>query len=57
MESASIAQTAERNHIPVIVLRTISDGVNETTNAYKKNKQSIAKTPAITVIDILKKDK
>ena len=57
MESASIAQTAERNHIPVIVLRTISDGVNETTNDYKKNKQSIAKPPAITVIDILKKDK
>lgn len=55
MESASIAQTAERNHIPVIVLRTISDGVNETTNAYKKINKVLQKKLQLQLLIYLKK--
>ena len=57
MESAAIAQTAKRNNIPVLVLRTISDGVNDATNEYKQNKQNIAKIPALMVVEMLKSDK
>ena len=57
MESAAIAQTAKRNNIPVIVLRTISDEINHNTNEYKQNKQSIAKIPALIVIEMFKSDK
>lgn len=53
MESAAIAQTAKRNNIPVVVIRTISDGINDTTNEYKQNKQNIARKPALIVIEVL----
>lgn len=56
MESAAIAQTAERNNIPVVVLRTISDGLNDTNKEYKLNKQNIAKIPALIVIKFLKSE-
>lgn len=56
MESAAIAHTAKRNNIPVIVVRTISDGVVDKTNVYNKNKLDIAKKPAQVVIDVLKAD-
>lgn len=56
MESAAIAQTAMRNNIPVIVLRTISDGVNGTTKEYYQNKQNLARKSALTVISALKTD-
>ena len=56
MESAAIAHTAKRNNIPVIVVRTISDGVVDKTNVYNKNKHDIAKKPAQVVIDVLKAD-
>ena len=39
MESAAIVQTARRNNVPVIVLRTVSDEINDTTKEYKTNKQ------------------
>jgi len=54
MESAAIAQTAKRNDIPVIVLRTISDGLEDSTNAYKQNKQTVAKAPALITVKLLK---
>ena len=54
MESAAIAQTAKRNNVPVIVLRTISDGLNDSTSEYKKNKINISKQPALKVISVLK---
>ncbi|MGN0017723.1 MAG: 5'-methylthioadenosine/adenosylhomocysteine nucleosidase [Candidatus Gastranaerophilaceae bacterium] len=57
MESAAIAQTASRNNIPVIILRTISDGLNEATTEYKQNKQTIAKKTALTTVKILESDK
>ena len=57
MESAAIAQTAKRNNIPFIVLRTISDGLNETAKEYKQNKQSSANKPSLMVVKILKSDK
>jgi len=56
MESAAIAQAAQRNNTPVIILRTISDGLDETTNEYKQNKQKIIQKPALIAIDILKAD-
>lgn len=57
MESAAIVQTAKRNNIPVVVLRTISDGVNDTTNDYRQNKTDVADAPALAVALILKSDK
>ncbi len=57
MESAAIAQTAQRNNVPVIVLRTISDGLDGTTDEYKQNKQNIAKKPAQITVKTLKSDK
>ena len=54
MESAAIAQTAKRNNVPVIVLRTISDGLNDSTSEYEKNKINISKQPALKVISVLK---
>ena len=57
MESAAIVQTARRNNVPVIVLRTVSDEINDTTKEYKTNKQNIAKQSALAVISILKSDK
>ena len=54
MESAAIAQTAKRNNIPIIVFRTISDGLNGTTEEYNQNKQDIAKKPASIIIRTLK---
>lgn len=54
MESAAIAQTAKRNNIPVIILRSVSDGLNESTDEYKQNKQDIALKSALTVLEILK---
>ncbi len=57
MESAAIAQTANKNNIPVIVIKTISDGINDSTNEYNKNKQTLAQNPALAIIDILKYNK
>lgn len=57
MESAAIAQSAKRNNLPVIVMRTISDGVNDTSNEYNKNKQNIAVKSATIVVTVLKSDK
>ena len=54
MESAAIAQTAERNNIPVIVLKTVSDGINDSEKEYTENKKDTAKQTALTVISILK---
>lgn len=57
MESASIAQTAKRNHTPFIILRSISDEVKDSSKEYKQNKQNIAKIPALMVVDILKSNR
>lgn len=45
------------NNVPVIVIRTISDGLNENTSKYKQNKQTISKIPAKIIIAVLKADK
>ena len=55
MESAAIVQTAERNNVPVIILRTISDSENNSTDEYKQNKKSSAEQSALNIIEILKK--
>ncbi|MCR5265143.1 MAG: 5'-methylthioadenosine/adenosylhomocysteine nucleosidase [Cyanobacteria bacterium RUI128] len=57
MESAAIAQTANRNNVPVIVIRTISDGKNESTKDYNKNKHNTAEKSALALISILEADK
>ena len=53
MERAAIAQTAQRNNIPVIILRAVSDELNDNEKEYKQNKQNIALKSALTVIEIL----
>ena len=57
MESAAIAQTAQKNNIPFIIIKTISDGLDGTTDEYKQNKQNIAKKPAQITVKTLKSDK
>ncbi len=53
MESASIAQTAQRNNVPLIVVRTISDSENNSISEYKKNKKTSAQKSALIVKSIL----
>ncbi|MBR1680475.1 hypothetical protein IJ707_01645 [bacterium] len=57
MKSAAIAQTAQRNNIPVIVIKTISYVAGDTTYEYMQNKQNIARKPALIILEILKFDK
>lgn len=40
MESAAIAQTSQRNNIPLLGIRTISDSENDSTSEYKHNKKN-----------------
>ena len=51
MESAAIAQTAQLNNIPIIVIRTISDSSD--VEEYKKNKLIYAKKSAQIIIDFI----
>ncbi len=53
MESAAIAQTTQKNNIPVIVLRTISDSENDSTSEYKQNKKSSAQKAALYILSVL----
>ena len=55
MESAAITQTAERNNVPIIVLRTISDSENNSTDEYTQTKRNSAKLAAISIVEFLKK--
>ncbi len=58
MESAAIAQTAKRNNTPVIILRTISDGANDTIKEYKQNKPTTAqKASEITLSTLFYENK
>lgn len=54
MESAAIVQTAKRNNIPVLVLRTISDENDGSEKDYNQNKQNTAQQSALLVLDFLK---
>lgn len=54
MESAAIAQTAQRNNIPVLVLRTISDTNKDSTDKYTKNKLSLTQESANYIFSMLK---
>ena len=54
MESAAIAQTSKRNNTSVIIMRIISDGLNDATNEYKQNKESLANKLALLVVAVLK---
>ncbi len=56
MESAAIAQTTQRNNIPLIVIRTISDSENNSVSEYKKNKETTAIQTALSVLSVLNKD-
>ncbi len=42
MESASIAQTAMKNNVPVVVIRMISDTLNTSANDYDKTEKDLA---------------
>ena len=56
MESAAIAQTAEKNNIPLIVIKTISDSENNSVSEYKQNKNITATRVALAILSILNKD-
>ncbi len=53
MESAAIAQTAQKNNVPLIVIRTISDSENNSTSEYEKNKKTSSKKSALIIQSIL----
>ncbi len=57
MESASILQTAQRNNIPAIIIRIISDEKENSTNEYAKNKANIAQKLALDIISVFKAEK
>ena len=56
MESAAIAQTAQINNVPLIVIKTISDAENNSVSEYKQNKKTTAIKAASSVIYVLNKD-
>lgn len=56
MESAAIAQTTQRNKVPLIVIRTISDSENNSVSEYKQNKKTTAAKTALSVLSVLDKD-
>lgn len=55
MESAAIAQTAQRNNVPLIVIRTISDSNNDSIAEYKQNKNFSANKSAFIILSVLNK--
>lgn len=55
MESAAIAQTAQRNNIPLLVIRTISDSENDSVSEYNNNKKTSAAKAAFVIISVLNK--
>ena len=56
MESAAIAQTTQRNNVPLIVVKTISDSENNSVYEYKHNKKTAAAKTALSVFYVLNKD-
>lgn len=50
MESAAIAQTTQRNNVPLIVIRTISASENNSVSEYKQNKKTTAIKAALAVL-------
>ena len=56
MESAAIAQTAQRNNVPLIVIKTISDSENNSVSEYKNNKKTAAAKTALSVLYVLNND-
>ena len=56
MESAAIAQTSQRNIVPLVVIKTISDSENNSVFEYKQNKKATAKKVALSVLSVLNKD-
>ena len=57
MECAAIAQTAKRNNIPLIVIKTISDSENNSILEYKLNKNLSAVKSSIIIKSIFNKKK
>ncbi len=53
MESAAIAQTAQINNVPLLVIRTISDSENDSVSEYKRNKETSATKAAFAIISVL----
>lgn len=53
MESAAIAQTAQRNNVPFIIIRTISDSESNSVSEYKQNKETSAIKAALAILSVL----
>jgi len=53
MESAAIAQTANKNNIPVLIIRNISDSLDSKVKDYEHDEEFYAKELAKTIVNIL----
>lgn len=54
MESGAIAQTAQKNNIPFIIIRNISDTNDDNLKNYEQNEEYYAKELAKTIVSTLK---
>jgi len=57
MESAAIAQVAQKNNIPVVIIKNISDTKNDDAEEYAKKEDFYGKELAKTVSKMLESDK
>lgn len=53
MECAAIAQSARKNNIPLVVIKTISDSENDSVREYKQNRLSSAQKSELILLSIL----
>lgn len=57
MESAAVAQVAQKNNIPIVVIKNISDAKNDNADEYAKNEDFYGKELAKTISKMLESDK
>lgn len=57
MESAAVAQTANKNNVPLVVIKTISDNKDEDVQDYSMNEVDYAVKSAKLLVQILKGEK
>ena len=56
MESAAIAQVAQKNNVPVVIIKNISDTKNDSAEKYAKNEEFYGKELAKIIAQMLSSD-
>ena len=56
MESAAIAQVAQKNNVPVVIIKNISDTKNDNAEKYAKNEEFYGKELAKIIVQMLSSD-